>query len=123
MLRGRDEGRGGGLGSISSEREEVGGLEGAAGDWLPDLVDKSAENNSLDCKHRILRNVILDVFRMGAPESAQSSKFGPLNKNMISRIFFVISKMFLRKCQIILCPHIFFVKGKCFFENDRSSLK
>ena len=29
-------------------REEVGGLEGAVGDWRPDLVNKSAENNSLD---------------------------------------------------------------------------
>ena len=48
-------------------------------------------------------------FRMGAPESARNSKYymGPFNKNMVSRIFFVISEMFLRKCQIILFPHIF----------------
>ena len=30
----------------SPGRETVGGLEGAAGDWQPDLVDKSPENNS-----------------------------------------------------------------------------
>ena len=30
--------------------EEVGGLEGAVRDWRPNLVNKSAENNSLDFK-------------------------------------------------------------------------
>ena len=29
-------------------KEEVGGLEGAVGDCRADLVNKSAENNSLD---------------------------------------------------------------------------
>ena len=48
MLGGREEGAVSGLGGQSPEREEVGGLEGAVGDWLPDLVNKSAENNSLD---------------------------------------------------------------------------
>ena len=44
-------GRGGGgwwAWEHSTGREEVGGLEGAVGDKRPDLVNKSAENNSLD---------------------------------------------------------------------------
>ena len=36
-----------GLGAFSCETK-VGGLEGAVGDRRPDLVNKSAENNSLD---------------------------------------------------------------------------
>ena len=40
-------GRGGGLGALSWEGGGL-GLEGAVGDWRPDLVNKSAENNSFD---------------------------------------------------------------------------
>ena len=42
-----EEGAGGGIVSVIL-REEVGGLEGPVGDWQPDLVNKSAEINSLD---------------------------------------------------------------------------
>ena len=41
-------GQGGRLGRIFFGREEVAGLEGAVWDWRSDLVNKSAENNSLD---------------------------------------------------------------------------
>ena len=34
------------------EREEVAGLEGAEGDWRPDLVNTSAENNSLGLAYK-----------------------------------------------------------------------
>ena len=36
------------LGTRCPGREEDGGLEGPVGDWRPDLVNKSAENKSLD---------------------------------------------------------------------------
>ena len=36
-----------GLGTFSWEGRGW-GVEGAVGDWRPDLVNKSAENNSLD---------------------------------------------------------------------------
>ena len=41
VLGGRE--RGGGLWEHYPGREEVGGLEGAEGDWGPDLVNKSVE--------------------------------------------------------------------------------
>ena len=48
MLGGREEGAGWWAWEHSPGKEEVGGLDGVAGDWRPDLVNKSAENNSLD---------------------------------------------------------------------------
>ena len=51
MLRGREEGAGPAkwwASEHSPGKEEVGGLDGVVGDWRPDLVNKSAENNSLD---------------------------------------------------------------------------
>ena len=51
MLVGWRRGRGGGLGAtgpLFSGREEVGGLEEGCRGLAPDLVNKSAENNSLD---------------------------------------------------------------------------
>ena len=46
-----EEERGGGRGSIRLGGKRLGGwrgLEGPVGDWRPDLVNKIAENNSLD---------------------------------------------------------------------------
>ena len=48
MLGGREEGEGSWAWEHSPGRKDVGGLEGAVEDWRPDLVNKSAENNSLD---------------------------------------------------------------------------
>ena len=61
------------------------------------------------------------VSRMGAPESGQNNKCRPIQRNMISHMFFYEGEMFLRKCQINIISHIFFVKGNCL--NARSSLK
>ena len=48
MLGGREEGAGWWAWEHYPGREEVGGLEGAVGHWHPDLINKSAENYSLD---------------------------------------------------------------------------
>ena len=53
MLGGREEGAGWLAWEHSPGMEEVGGLEGAVGDWRPDLVNKSAENNSVNCIMRL----------------------------------------------------------------------
>ena len=47
MLGGREQGAGWWVWEHYPGREEVAGLEGAVGDWRPDLVNKTAENNSL----------------------------------------------------------------------------
>ena len=48
MLGGREEGAGWWDWEHYSGREEDGVLDGPVGDWRPDLINKSAENNSLD---------------------------------------------------------------------------
>ena len=70
MLRGREEGAGWWACEHSPGKEEVGGLDGVVGDWRPDLVNKSAENNSLDfsiyCKNAIWFSWIQEGFRGGS---------------------------------------------------------
>ena len=45
--------------------EEVGGLEGSVGDRRPDLVNKNAENNSLDFnrKRQFVHKIFVHNFR------------------------------------------------------------
>ena len=72
VLNGKEEGSGWWAWEHYPGREEVGGLEGAVGDWPPDLVNRSAEktpliqgrnNHDSHRRDRIRRDFLHWIFR------------------------------------------------------------
>ena len=103
MLDGRDEWGGVvGLGALSWEGREGGGLEGAVGDWRPDLVNKSVENSSLDlsiCNYCIpnpakviAQHTELRPVDMQTAQGKNHSMFTPMILGPVTRLWFDVGE-------------------------------